>query len=77
MDDDLHDKYMKSMFYSGSTSIPDDAERSECPGVIPARERIKQYKTRQIRRHIPNFGKNQSAKQLKSGNAQSQALIGT
>jgi hypothetical protein len=43
MDDDLHDKYMKSMFYAAT---PEDAERSECPGVIPARERIKQYKVR-------------------------------
>jgi hypothetical protein len=42
MDDDLHDKYMKNMFYQG--------ERDDCEGVVPARERIKQYKTRHIRR---------------------------
>lgn len=43
MDDDLHDKYMKKMFYADNS---EDAERSECPGVIPARERIKQYKVK-------------------------------
>ena len=42
MDVDLHDKYMKNMFYQG--------ERDDCEGVVPARERIKQYKTRHIRR---------------------------
>lgn len=30
-------------------------ERSECAGVVPARERLKQYKTKHIRRNIPNF----------------------
>lgn len=76
MDDEIHDRNMKEMFYNKSgVTIPylapdeDDeqydrnkpllgtcSERDECVGVVPARERLKQYKTRHIRRHIPNFG---------------------
>ena len=62
MDDELHDRSMKDMFYNKlgdqwklPEALGECAERSECEGVIPARERLKQYKTRHIRRNIPNF----------------------
>ena len=45
MDNDAHDKYMRDMFYYD--------ERTEHKGIIPARERIKQYKTKNIRRNLP------------------------
>ena len=48
MDDDLHDKYLRDMFYY----LP--VERTEHKGIIPARERIKQYKTKSIRRFMPS-----------------------
>ncbi len=41
-DDEQHDKYLKDMFYN--------EERTEHKGILPARERIKQYKTKVIRR---------------------------
>lgn len=44
MDDENHDKYMREMFYN--------EERTEHKGVLPARDRIKQYKTKNIRRNI-------------------------
>ena len=46
MDDDKHDKYLRDMFYY--------EERTEHKGIIPARERIKQYKTKNIRRNLPS-----------------------
>lgn len=47
MDDDKHDKYMREMF-----QFPE--ERTEHKGIIPARERIKQYKCKNIRRNLPS-----------------------
>ena len=47
MDNDRHDKYMRDMFL-----YPE--ERTEHKGIIPARERIKQYKTKNIRRNLPS-----------------------
>lgn len=46
MDDDKHDKYLRDMFAW--------EERTEHKGIIPARERIKQYKTKNIRRNLPS-----------------------
>ena len=46
MDDDKHDRMMRDMFL--------DYERTEHKGIIPARERIKQYKTKNIRRNLPS-----------------------
>lgn len=44
MDDERHDRYMKDLF--------EDGERTEHKGILPARDRIKQYKTKNIRRNI-------------------------
>lgn len=44
MDDENHDRYMREMFYN--------EERTEHKGILPARDRIKQYKTKNIRRNI-------------------------
>ena len=46
MDDDKHDKMLRAMF--------EYEERTEHKGIVPARERIKQYKTRTIRRNLPS-----------------------
>ena len=46
MDDDKHDKMLRAMF--------EYDERTEHKGIIPARERIKQYKTKTIRRNLPS-----------------------
>jgi hypothetical protein len=46
MDDDNHDKMLRAMF--------EYDERTEHKGIIPARERIKQYKTKNIRRNLPS-----------------------
>jgi|DEB0MinimDraft_12_1074336.scaffolds.fasta_scaffold44949_1 hypothetical protein len=40
MDDEKHEKYMREMF--------EYEERTEHRGVIPARDRIKQFKTRKV-----------------------------
>ena len=45
MDDDKHDRKLRDMFRYD--------ERTEHKGIIPARERIKQYKTKNIRRQLP------------------------
>ena len=44
MDDENHDRYMRDMFYN--------EERTEHKGILPARDRIRQYKTKNIRRNI-------------------------
>ena len=44
--DDKHDKMLRAMF--------EYDERTEHKGIIPARERIKQYKTKTIRRNLPS-----------------------
>lgn len=48
MDDELHDRNMKEMFYNKFTIEAGEgnvlgvcSERSECEGVVPARERLK------------------------------------
>jgi hypothetical protein len=46
MDDDKHDRKLRDMFLY--------EERTEHKGIIPARERIKQYKTKNIRRNLPS-----------------------
>ena len=47
MDDDKHDRKLRDMFLY-------PPERTEHKGIIPARERIKQYKTKTIRRNLPS-----------------------
>lgn len=49
MDDEAHDRYMKKMFA--------EEERTDHRGVLPAKDRIKQYKVKQIkpqRRNLPS-----------------------
>jgi len=46
MNDEGHEKYMKDFFYY--------KERTDHKGIIPAKDRIKQYKTKQIKRGIPS-----------------------
>ena len=46
MDDEKHDRYMRDMF--------DEKERNEIPSVLPAKDRIKLYKTKVIKRSIPS-----------------------
>ena len=46
MDDERHDKYMRDMFKKN--------ERKEIPSVLPAKDRIKLYKTKTIKRTIPS-----------------------
>jgi hypothetical protein len=41
MDDEAHDRYMKKMFA--------EEERTDHRGVLPAKDRIKQYKVKQIK----------------------------
>lgn len=41
MDDDLHDRKLKAMFYSQYEEGTEGPERTEHKGIIPARERIK------------------------------------
>jgi hypothetical protein len=38
MNDENHEKYMKEMFH--------EEERTDHPGVLPAKDRIKTYKTK-------------------------------
>lgn len=45
MDDEQHERYMKDIFAEG--------ERTDHKGIIPAKDRIKQYKTRLIKRQAP------------------------
>ena len=45
MDDEQHEKYMKKMFYN--------EERTEHNGILPAKDRIKQYKTKSIKKQWP------------------------
>lgn len=52
MDDENHDRYMREMFYN--------EERTEHKGILPARDRIKQYKTKNIRRNITTANPNKS-----------------
>jgi hypothetical protein len=42
MDDEKHDRYMRGMF--------ENNERKEIPSVLPAKDRIKLYKTRVVKR---------------------------
>jgi hypothetical protein len=60
MDDEQHDRYMREMFYN--------EERTEHKGVLPARERIKQYKTKSIRRNITTAVGSKSVVTKKGGN---------
>lgn len=46
MDDERHDRYMRDMFKKN--------ERKEIPSVLPAKDRIKLYKTKTIKRTIPS-----------------------
>lgn len=46
MDDEKHDKYMRDMF--------EKDERKEIASVLPAKDRIKLYKTKLIKRTIPS-----------------------
>ena len=46
MDNDRHDRYMRDMF--------DGNERSKIQSVLPAKDRIKLYKTKVIKRTIPS-----------------------
>ena len=68
MDDEKHDRYMREMFYH--------EERTEHKGILPARDRIKQYKTKNIRRNITtaNPNKSQNASKLMTG-AKSMAML--
>ena len=45
MDDEKHDKYMKDMYHY--------EERTEHKGILPAKERIKQYKIQKIKKPWP------------------------
>ena len=56
MDDDKHDKMLRAMF--------EYDERTEHKGIIPARERIKQYKTKTIRRNLPSALPTQPAQRM-------------
>lgn len=51
MDDDKHDRKLRDMFLDWGDGR---VERTEHKGIIPARERIKQYKTKNIRRNLPS-----------------------
>ena len=53
MDDVNHDLYMKDLFYN--------LERTEHKGILPARDRIKQYKVKNIRRQINTATASKSA----------------
>lgn len=46
MDDEKHEAYMREMF--------EHEERTEHKGIMPARDRIRQYKTKHIRRNLPS-----------------------
>lgn len=46
MNDELHERHMKDIFAEG--------ERTDHKGIIPAKDRIKQYKTRLIKRQAPS-----------------------
>jgi hypothetical protein len=48
MDDERHDRYMRDMFKD------ENKERNEIPSVLPAKDRIKLYKTKVIKRTIPS-----------------------
>lgn len=71
MDDEKHDKYMKMLF--------EEQERTEIKGILPARDRIKQYKTKSIRRNINVNGSSRTlVNQLsKAAGAQSMATLQT
>lgn len=65
MDDDKHDKMLRAMF--------EYDERTEHKGIIPARERIKQYKTKTIRRNLPSALPTQPTAKSRMQGVQSQA----
>lgn len=67
MDDDNHDRYMKEMFYN--------EERTEHKGILPARDRIKQYKTKTLRRNINTAHSN--TRDMKMNGAKSMATLQT
>lgn len=46
MDDEKHEQYMREIFEA--------EERTDHKGILPAKDRIKQYKTKAIRRNIPS-----------------------
>lgn len=70
MDDDNHDKYMREMFYN--------EERTEHKGILPARDRIRQYKTKNIRRNIISAMPQSKSQVQKSMNGvKSQAILQT
>lgn len=46
MDNEKHEEYMRNMF-----KYP--KERTDISSVLPAKDRIKQYKTRTIKRSVP------------------------
>jgi len=46
MDDEKHNKYMRNMY--------ENDERKEIASVLPAKDRIKLYKTKLIKRSIPS-----------------------
>lgn len=50
MDDEKHEEYMRDMFRNYEYH---PAERTDISSVLPAKDRIKQYKTRTIKRTIP------------------------
>lgn len=50
MDDEKHERYMRTMFQ--------EEERTEHSGVPPAKDRIKNYKCRSIKRTIPSEAPN-------------------
>jgi hypothetical protein len=70
MDDEIHDRYIREMFEEG--------ERTEHKGILPARDRIKQYKTKNIRRNITTaFPTSKSLNNKKNIGAQSVSNLQT
>lgn len=76
MDDEAHEKRMKAMFSFDESTENDDfvdiPERTAHDKILPAKDRIKQYKTKNLRRNIPSAWPATSQGRLKSG-AQSTA----
>ena len=67
MDDDNHDKYLRAMF--------EYYERTEHKGIIPARDRIKQYKTKTIRRNLPSALPTQPAQRMQGVQSQADLMM--
>lgn len=52
LDDERHEQYMREIFEA--------EERTDHKGILPAKDRIRQYKTKNIRRNIPSAFPNAS-----------------